>query len=314
MESLNESKEKINQKNSKNYLEDINSMYILENVLDFLIKSRTYKIIKYNKKIQNRLNINLNTYKNYSESYSTIEIELIPTENKYTNIINLSEEYESDYHIYINDNKEEIKRKYIEPKDVAKKINIKIGHQVKSFKGLFSYCKYIESIHFKIFFRNNITDMSLMFSECKSLKEINFSSFNSDNVIDMSYMFSWCESLKELDLSNFNTSKVINMSNMFCGCSSLESINLDNFNTKNVNNMNMMFNKCLSLKDINISNFNFDNIKKINCIFGKCYSLKDLNLSNFCFDKKNIDMKNMFSECSIDLICKIKEKYHDFKD
>ena len=101
---------------------------------------------------------------------------------------------------------------------------------------------------------------------------------------------------------------------MFCGCSSLENINLDNFNTKNVSNMNMMFNKCLSLKDINISNFNFDNIKKINCIFGKCYSLKDLNLSNFCFGKKNIDMKNMFSECSIDLICKIKEKYHDFKD
>ena len=293
-------------------IQQIKSIYILKNILHYLSKKRVLLIIRYNKKIQNRLNLNFNNFKEYSKLYSTIEIELIPIENKYSNIINISKEYEPYYHIYFNDNKEETKKNYIEEKDIIKIINIKIEHQIKSFKGLFSYCKYIKSINFKQFSRSGITDMSEMFRECISLEKIYLSNFNTENVTNMSYMFSWCKALKELNLSNFNTNNVTNMSYMFIGCSSLEKINLSNFNTNNVINMNLMFSKCSALKDINLSNFNFDKTKKMNSFFGYCSSLINLNISNF-FSNKNIEMKGMFLGCSQDFISKIKEKYKDIK-
>ena len=69
----------------------------------------------------------------------------------------------------------------------------------------------MNSIFFKKFYRNNITDMSYMFYECSSLKELNLSNFNTNNVTNMCHMFFGCSILKELNLSNFNTNKVTNM-------------------------------------------------------------------------------------------------------
>ena len=61
------------------------------------------------------------------------------------------------YHIYFNDNNEEIKNKYyIEKEDKVTKIKIIIDYQVKSFKDLFLWCNCIESINFKKFYRNNV--------------------------------------------------------------------------------------------------------------------------------------------------------------
>ena len=74
---------------------------------------------------------------------------------------------------------------------MAKK-KIIIDYQVKSFKGLFPRCECIESINFKKFYRNNITDMSGMFYKCSSLKELNINNFNTNNVTNMKYMFSGC--------------------------------------------------------------------------------------------------------------------------
>ena len=84
------------------------------------------------------------------------------------------------------------------------KIKIIIDYQVQSFKKLFNYCKCIESINYKKFYRNNITDMSWMFYGCSSLKELNLNNFNTNNVTNMSCMFDGCSSLKELNLNNFN--------------------------------------------------------------------------------------------------------------
>ena len=39
-------------------------------------------IVKYNKNIQNRLGVDINTYKEYSGLFSSIEIEIKPKENK----------------------------------------------------------------------------------------------------------------------------------------------------------------------------------------------------------------------------------------
>ena len=150
--------------------------------------------------------------------------------NKATNFIMIKEEDRKYFHIYFDDNKEEVKRKYyseLNNRDEVSKIKIIIDYQVKSFQDLFKYCGSVESINFK-----------------KSFKEINLSNFNTDNVTDMSLMFYNCSSLKELNLSKFNTNKVTDMYCMFNGCKSLKELNLSNFNTNNVKNMSKMFSFC----------------------------------------------------------------------
>ena len=150
-------------------------------------------IVKINKKIQNRLNLSTKNYKVYSETFTSIEIEITPTQNEYAKFININEEYKLFYHIYFNDNKEETKNKYeINKEDKVTKIKVIIDYQVESFKNLFLYCKCIESINFKKFYRNNISNMSGMFYGCSSLIKLNLSNFNTNYVIDMSEMFYEC--------------------------------------------------------------------------------------------------------------------------
>jgi len=151
-------------------------------------KRKSLENIRYNKSIQKRINIDINNYREYSEKYSSIEIEIISIKNKYGKFINIEKEDKKYYHIYFNDNKEkEIKRKSLNKNDNVSKINIIIEHQIKSFSELFKYCKSIKSINFKKFYRNNITDMHSMFDGCSSLKDVNLNNFNTNNV---TYMFS----------------------------------------------------------------------------------------------------------------------------
>ena len=190
------------------------------------------------------MNLNLNDYKDYSEKYSSIEIEIKPAKDKYGNFIKINKENEIYYHIYFENNKEEIKRNYLNENENIGIIKIIIDYQIKSFEKLFYNCECIEYICFKKFCRNNINNMGLMFDGSSSLKELNLSNFNTNNVTNMGLMFCGCSSLKELNLSNFNTNNVTNMGLMFCGCSSLKELNLSNFNTNNVNDMKYMFFGC----------------------------------------------------------------------
>ena len=236
-EFVNKKKKGSNQNKSKCVFDKLKSNYFLQKVFNNLQEKKRLQIPKYNKKTKNRLNITNNTYKVYCD----IEIEIIPVKNKYDKFINIKDEDKIYFHIYFNNNKEEIKRNYLIEDDNVTKINIIIDYQVISLESLFSICDCIESIYFKQFKRNNIIDMSSMFYFCSSLKEINFSNFNTINVRNMSSMFTCCSLLKEINLSNFNTNKVIDMNNMFSQCDSLEILNLSNFNTNNVTDMSAMF-------------------------------------------------------------------------
>ena len=120
---------------------------------------------------------------NYFEEYSKIEIELFLIEKASGKFINIDEENKPYYHIYFNDEKEEIKKYDINEQDKVNKIKIIIDFQVKTFNGLFEDCKCIKSINFIKFKRNNINNMSKMFNRCTSLKKINFSKFNTDKTI-----------------------------------------------------------------------------------------------------------------------------------
>ena len=284
--SINVSKENNKEKESAKsnpIIENIKSRYILSKIYANLNKKKTLVIIKYNIKIQKKLNINIKDYEKLSE----IEIEIIPVENEYGEFININENNKLYYHIYFNDNKEEIKNKYeINEADKVTKIKIIIDYQVKSLNGLFYFCKCIKSINFKKFYRNNINDISWIFFGCSSLREINLCNFNTKNVSDMSHMFSECSSLTKIILSNFNTENVTDMNDMFSRCSSLKELNLSNFNTNNVTDMSRMFHRCLSLKKLNLFSFNAN---------------------------KEIEVFRMFYGCSNDLKKKIIDKIKNLK-
>ena len=209
----------MNSGNISYVFEKLRSNVILRKVFNIMEKNKLLKIVKYNKKMQKRLNLSFKDYKEYCQLYSTIEIELKIEDNKYNKFINISSNNKKYYHIYFDDSKEEIKRNYFNKKERVKFIKIIIDYQIKSFKKLFYNCKCISSIHFKKFYRINITDMSYMFYGCSSLKELNLNNFNTNNVINMSHMFYGCSSLKELNLTNFDTNNVIDMKDMFSECS-----------------------------------------------------------------------------------------------
>jgi len=286
---LNNVKEKLKSINLNNKFEELKSDFFLQMLFIMIPKPKSLELIKYNKYIQKRIRINFNDYKSYSETYSTIEIEIIiPMKNKNDKFINIKKEDRKYYHIFFNSiKKEEIKRMNLNINNKFYKINIIIDHQVDTLSGIFRFIDCVESINFKRFSRNNITNMSYMFDGCSSLKELNLSHFNTDNVTDMIKMFYDCSLLKELKLNKFNTSKVINMYAMFCRCASLKELNLSNFNTNNVTDMSYMFDGCSSLKELNLTNFNTKNVT---------------------------NMLNMFFECSDELKLKIKNQYKNFKE
>ena len=283
----------------ENKLVILKSDYFLRKLFNNIQIVTTLKLIRYNKNIQKRLNIDINAYKEYNEIKSPIELEIIPIKNEKGKYINIQKQDSSYFHIYFNDNKEEIKRHkrtYLKFGHNITKINIIIDYQVTSFSKLFASCNCIESIRFKKFYRNNILYMDNMFSDCISLKKLVLTNFNTNNVINMSCMFSGCSSLKELDISNFNTNNVTDMSFMFSGLVLLEKLNLSNFITNNVINMREMFRGCIALKELNLSNFNTDNVTDMHCMFYYCLTLEKLNISNFNVSNAT-NMEEMFKGC-----------------
>ena len=226
---LSNEKKEINEMKSNNIFKKFQCDYFLQKLFNHLLKKKSLDIIKYNKSIKNRLNISIKDYKEYSELYSSIELELKPVNNKYGRFIHIHKKDQKIYHIYFDNNKEEIKRNYLKENEQIKIIRIIIDYQAKSFEGLFKDCYCLEYIFFKKFYRNSINNMGCMFYGCSSLKELNLSNFNTNNVTDMERMFYGCSLLEELNLSNFNTNNVTDMNCMFNGCSSLEELNLSKF-------------------------------------------------------------------------------------
>ena len=160
------------QKDARVNIENIKSDYFLELIFTHMNRNRKLKIMKPNKRIQKRLNLSLKDYKEYAILYSSIEVELKVSDNKYGTFINIPNKEKEYYHIYFDNSAEEIKRNRILKDENIKTIKIIIDYQVLSFKRLFANCKCISSITFKKFDRINITDMSGMFIDCIFLTEL----------------------------------------------------------------------------------------------------------------------------------------------
>ena len=103
---LSKTKIELNKMKSKDIFGYLNCDYFLRILFNNLIKKKTLDIIKYNKKIKDRMNINIKDYKEYLEIYSSIELEIKTIENGYDTFINFKDEDKIYYHIYFDDNKE----------------------------------------------------------------------------------------------------------------------------------------------------------------------------------------------------------------
>ena len=112
--------------NNTTYIfENLKSNYILKKIFGNLKENKFLKIIKHTKKLQSRLDLNINNYKKFTE----IEIDIRPKINEYGVFINIpNKEDELYFHIFFNDNKEEIKRNYFNEKDNISKIKIIIDY------------------------------------------------------------------------------------------------------------------------------------------------------------------------------------------
>ena len=78
-------------------------------------------------------------------------MDIIPIPNKYGPFINIEEKNKKYFHIYFNDNKEEIKRTELSKGDKVSKINIVIDYKVKSFNKLFFFVKLLNQYILKTF-------------------------------------------------------------------------------------------------------------------------------------------------------------------
>ena len=233
----------------------IKSKYIIKQIFQNIKQNQYLELIKYNKKIQNKLDKSLEDYKEYSR----IEIDLRPITNYAgdNKFINLNDNEKQYIHIYFNNNKKERKSCILQAKPKIQKIKIKLDYEIKSLKGLFKNCQCLEEINFIKFNRKDIIDMSEMFNDCKNLNKINLLNMNTGKVNNMRYMFCGCSSLKEINLLNFNTANVINMQNMFDGCESLKALDFPNLDLTSVTNeesLKDIFLNCKKLEYINIKN------------------------------------------------------------
>ena len=121
-------------------LKNIKNNYNFCKIIINISRHKKLEIFKYNKKMQNILNLNIKDYKEFSDTFTPIEIEIIPCKNKYSEFINIQIDDRLYYHIYLNNSNKEEKNKYrIEEKDNITKIKIIVDYQVKSFERLFFF-------------------------------------------------------------------------------------------------------------------------------------------------------------------------------
>ena len=117
-----------------NLLKKIRSKWLLKQIFDNLENNKSLEIIKYNKNIQEKLEIGINDYK---EEYLKIEIEIFPKKyrgKKQIKFINISNAVnKSHYHIFFNNNIIETKRTYFTGSDNISKIRIILDNEFKSF-------------------------------------------------------------------------------------------------------------------------------------------------------------------------------------
>ena len=104
------------QSNTKILFESIKSNFILKKIMNIINKKKLLEIVKINKKLLEKLDLNINDYKEFTQLYSSIEIELNIEGNKYGKFINITDKLKEYFHIYFENSNVETKKKIISKK------------------------------------------------------------------------------------------------------------------------------------------------------------------------------------------------------
>ena len=65
------------------------SDYFIQKFFGYMTERKYLETIRYNKSIQKRINININHYKAYSETKTSIELDIIPIKGEYDDFIKI---------------------------------------------------------------------------------------------------------------------------------------------------------------------------------------------------------------------------------
>ena len=301
-----------NNNNNNTNINNIKSLYILKKILKCPCEKKLLNIIKYNKKLQKKIDYNINDFGKYSNTRITV---VFSKSKKCSGLLSLNEKHKtlplfSDRKnikiFYNNHEKKDKKENYYDENEKLIRAHIiidksvtdlsslfedqhgiagvffkNVNSQIKNISCMFYDCSRLKIVDFGPFKFDNNKNMHGLFGGCKRLEEINWPKINTKNVKDMSYMFTNCKKIKKIRLSHFNTENVSNMEHMFYRCSSLERLHISNFNTEKVKFMDYMFFECESLKKLNLKYFNTDNVKEFSNMFYGCFSLEKLRIQNF---------------------------------
>ena len=85
----------------KKGFDNLKSNLMLKKIISLMKINKSLNIMRYNKKIQKRLNININDYIEYYKI--EIELKLDDNEYKYDKFINIPAKEKGYYHIYFDD-------------------------------------------------------------------------------------------------------------------------------------------------------------------------------------------------------------------
>ena len=77
---------------SNNLLRNLKSDYFIQKFFEYMTERKSLETIRYNKSIQKRMYININHYKTYFETKTSIELDIIPMKGEYVEFINIKEE------------------------------------------------------------------------------------------------------------------------------------------------------------------------------------------------------------------------------
>ena len=89
-------------------LRNLQSDYFILKFFEYLSERKYLETIRYNKSIQKRKHININHYKAYFETKTSIELDITSMKGKYDKFININEKDKKYIHIYFKDNKKKI--------------------------------------------------------------------------------------------------------------------------------------------------------------------------------------------------------------
>ena len=310
------------QKRNYEILYNINSIkknIKLEEINDIInmndINQKFNKILNLYNKMENKSNINEESYKTSenNENYDEITIiykisdddfkskklkifgdKFVKNNKDICNILYQGKSYELTEYFDLSN--------YIVNNNLLK-IKLKGISNITDFSDMFYLIESLISLPDIHYIKTNkVNSFSCMFSCCKSLSSLpDISNWDTSNVINMSWMFKSCDSLKSLpDISKWDTSKVENMSNLFCGSHSLSTLpDISKWNTIKVKSFFRMFSCCTSLLSLpNISCWDTNNVTKMHQMFSYCSSLLSLPDISKWNTNNLTDISLMFWGCS----------------